>query len=111
MESFAERVRSLSLGIAIAALLPLILNYGLGLLAAEQLTKLYITLIYGFICIISGLFFKEGLIGFGFIIGGILSFVSGYGHFWRVISDWVMFISLVAALILIVGFALFKARK
>lgn len=76
--------------------------------AQQQFEKhLYIVAVpLGLVAILVGAFSRVQSIGSGLMIGGIFSITDGYINYWSQLADWMRFLSLLAAfvILLIVGY-------
>lgn len=76
--------------------------------AQQQFEKhLYIVAVpLGLVVILVGAFSRVQSIGSGLMIGGIFSITDGYINYWSQLADWMRFLSLLAAfvILLIVGY-------
>ena len=77
-------------------------------LAQKQFEKhLYMVAVpLGLVAILVGTFSRVQSIGSGLMIGGIFSITDGYINYWNHLADWMRFLSLLAAfvILLIVGY-------
>ena len=76
--------------------------------AQEQFEKhLYMVAVpLGLVAILVGAFSRVQSIGSGLMIGGIFSITDGYVSYWSQLADWMRFLSLLAAFVvlLVVGY-------
>ena len=76
--------------------------------AQEQFEKhLYLVAVpLGLVAILVGAFSRVQSIGSGLMIGGIFSITDGYINYWSQLADWMRFLSLLAAFVvlLVVGY-------
>jgi hypothetical protein len=63
----------------------------------------FITVPFGILAIISGVFITNNAIGTGLIFGGIFSISNGYINYWSNLPDSLKFISLLIAFIILIG--------
>ena len=165
-KSFIDNIRSIAIIIALAVLIPLMINYGASTLVpkpsypisdfkvgnsriageydtknfikngnysakelqkAKQQMQLYndynakkakhyktvfwVTVPAGILFILLGLLGRLGILDSGFILGGSLSIVSGYFTYWDSLSSAMRFVSLLVALILIIGVTYYRSTK
>ncbi len=77
-------------------------------LAQKQFEKhLYMVAVpLGLVAILVGAFSRVQSIGSGLMIGGIFSITTGYINYWSQLADWMRFLSLMAAfvILLVVGY-------
>jgi hypothetical protein len=77
-------------------------------LAQKQFEKhLYMVAVpLGLVAILVGAFSRVQSIGSGLMIGGIFSITDGYINYWSQLADWMRFLSLLAAfvILLVVGY-------
>lgn len=124
-----ENIRNIAIGIGVMVLVPLITHVGIKLIIKEPahltyqqrqakdqavLQKyesenkefkkyyFYIAAIVGIIAIIVGIIVPIPFLGMGFILGGVICLASAYLGYWGELALLVKFISLLAALILLI---------
>ncbi|OGT26882.1 MAG: hypothetical protein A3I77_05860 [Gammaproteobacteria bacterium RIFCSPLOWO2_02_FULL_42_14] len=68
----------------------------------------YTCLIFGILFILTGLLISVRLIDTGFIIGGAFMIIDGYLNYWSRLENWMQFLSLLVAVVLVVVTAYFK---
>lgn len=126
---FIENVRNIAIGIAVMILVPSITHVGIKLIVQEpdhlsyqeRQTKdpetlkkydlentvfkkyyFYISAIVGIITIIAGIIIPIPFLGMGFILGGVICLANAYLGYWDQLALLIKFISLLAALILLI---------
>jgi len=71
----------------------------------------YTSLVVGSLLIIIGAFAAFDFFGFGFIMGGVFSIITGYFNYWSQLNNLIKLLSLLGAIALLLIVGLVMARK
>lgn len=107
--------KKFALGFGIAIILPMVIYYGVSTFSPapkwNDYYLFYVAVPLGIFAILFGAFSPIQAIGTGLMFGGIFTLTEGYFCYWSELQDWMRFLSLLIAFVVLIYIGYRKLAK